>query len=410
VFFRLRHGPNFGSTPAPDKRFAAEHRSRADEWARFGVVAQRTEIDASQGEIEKPPMRRACLLPRLVVAQVALFSVLTTSLVSLPCLAEPASAADRATAQSLFDSAMKLLEKKDFAAACPQLEESQRLDPGQGTQYRLATCYEGQGKTASAWASYLEVAEAAKVAKQPDRERVARERAKALVVKLPYLTIRSKDPAAQITRDGRPVPTGQLGVAVAVDPGKHEIVASAPGKAPFKKEIESVAGTPSTIEIPLLEAAPATSASPVGIAPAPASTAPEPPARAADPPPPASAVDGGLGTQRKLALVAGGVGVAAAVGTVIFGALAKSANDASAEHCGAGNLCDPEGLDDRDRALSRARISTVLGVVGGVGLAGGVALWVTAKPKTAATASSSPSLGQSSLRTNGTTLSFTRSF
>jgi hypothetical protein len=95
---------------------------------------------------------------------------------------------------------------------------------------------------------------------------------------------------------------------------------------------------------------------------------------------------------------------------VIFGALAKSANDASAEHCGAGNLCDPEGLDDRDRALSRARISTVLGVVGGVGLAGGVALWVTAKPKTAATASSSPSLGQSSLRTNGTTLSFTRSF
>jgi hypothetical protein len=360
-------------------------------------------------------MVRASSVSRRLLAGSVFASFLAASVVPVPCWAQPAAttAADRATAQSLFDSAMKLLEKKDFAAACPQLEESQRLDPGQGTQYRLATCYEGLGKTASAWASYLEVAEAAKAAKQADRERVARERAKALAVKLPYLTIRANDPAVSVTRDGKPVPAGQLGVAVAVDPGKHKIVASAPGMASFTREIESQAGTPLTVEIPKLEPAPTVPTAAAVTSPPAASVAPGPSPATAEPPPPASPE--GLGTQRKLALVAGGVGVAAAVGTVIFGALAKSKNDASGDHCRAGNICDSRGLDDRDQALSRATISTVLGVVSGVGLAGGVALWVTAKPTAgpAASSSTSPppgSLGQSSLRANGTTLSFTRSF
>lgn len=371
-------------------------------------------IDAPAGAAEMQPMPRAFVPSRRLAARatvIALLTALTGSLAPRPCLAAPASAADRATAQSLFDSAMKLLEKKDFASACPQLEESQRLDPGQGTQYRLATCYEGLGKTASAWASYLEVAEAAKASKQADRERVARDRAKALAPKLPYLVIRAADADVRVTRDDKEIARGQLGVAVALDPGKHKIAATAPGRATFTREIESVPGATLTVEIPPLDPAPAPTAGSAPAAPASATTAasaPAPgptassgvgaPAPETAPPPPS----GGLGTQRTIALAAGGVGVAAALGSVVFGALAKSKNDASADHCRAGNLCDSVGLDDRNQALSRARVATVLGVVGGVGVAGGVVLWVTAKPTSGA--------NQASLRTNGTTLSFTRSF
>src|SRR5258706_9020963 len=88
-----------------------------------------------------------------------------------------ASPADKATAQALFDQGKTLLSKGDVAGACPKFEESQRLDPGIGTQFNLATCYERAGRTASAWTLFLEVASAARAAHQPDREKLARSRA-----------------------------------------------------------------------------------------------------------------------------------------------------------------------------------------------------------------------------------------
>ena len=90
-----------------------------------------------------------------------------------------ASLADKAAAQSLFDEGRKLMSAGKYADACPKLAESQKLDPGVGTQFHLADCYEKLGQTASAWAGFLEAASAAKSMGQADREKVARERAAA---------------------------------------------------------------------------------------------------------------------------------------------------------------------------------------------------------------------------------------
>src|SRR5260221_11014313 len=63
---------------------------------------------------------------------------------------------DPVAARTLFDEGRKLLADGKYDAACPKLEESQRLDPGTGTLFNLADCWEQIGRTASAWARFLE--------------------------------------------------------------------------------------------------------------------------------------------------------------------------------------------------------------------------------------------------------------
>ena len=68
---------------------------------------------------------------------------------ALPAWAQP-SAADKATAEALFDAALDLMRKGRNEEACPRLEQSHRIDPGIGTLLYLAECYEKTGRTASA--------------------------------------------------------------------------------------------------------------------------------------------------------------------------------------------------------------------------------------------------------------------
>ena len=76
----------------------------------------------------------------LVALVIALAAFATTS---TPARADPATVA---RAQALFDEALALMKAGKYAEACPKLEESDQLDPGMGTEYRLAECYESDGK------------------------------------------------------------------------------------------------------------------------------------------------------------------------------------------------------------------------------------------------------------------------
>jgi hypothetical protein len=287
--------------------------------------------------------------------------------VSSPARAD-SSLADKAAAQSLFDEGRKLMTEGKFAQACPKLAESQKLDPGVGTEFHLADCYEHLGQTASAWAGFLEAASSAKSMGQGDREKVARDRAAALAPRLSKLTIVSpgaeKTAGLEIKRDGAVVGHALWGTAIPVDPGPHTLEATAPGKKPWQGTVQvdgekaSVVGT-----IPALDDAP----------PGSASTASSSAATV-------GADASSSGGRRTLGLVIGGVGVVGVgVGTV-FALKAKSKYNDSLNDCHPDdkNVCNTGGLTVRDQARSAGNVATVVMGVGGAALVAGAVLFLTA--------------------------------
>jgi hypothetical protein len=286
---------------------------------------------------------------------------------------------DQAVAQSLYDEGKKLMAASKWSDACPKLEESQRLDPTPVTEFYLADCYERAGRTASAWTTFLDLAAGEHKnggTKEAEREKVARDRAKALEPKLSQLVI-DVPPAVRVAglvvkRDGGAVRDGQWGAPVAVDPGKHTIEATAPGKKPWTTttDVEG-AGQTSTVHVEALADAPA-DVPPPGAGPA----TPLPATPLADEQKPASPL-------KTVGLVVGGVGVAGlAVGTM-FGVMALSKNSsANSGHCGGAlggaNQCDSTGVSLRSTAVSDGNISTIALIAGGVLAAGGATLFFLA--------------------------------
>jgi serine/threonine-protein kinase len=312
------------------------------------------------------------------------FRIACVSISCLVALPVAAQQRDPAAAQALFDQGRALMKAKNYAEACPKLAESQRLDPGIGTQFHLADCYEKQGKLASAWASFHEVASLAAASNQPDREKAAKARAARLEPRLPRLTIvvpaGSHAPGLQVMRDGVAVGEIQWGSALPVDPGKREVTVSAPGRKTFTDTVTVSEGMAATLKVPALEpstegaaAPPAAPAAAAG--PAVSSTPPPPPlSPPADQRPEAEASSG----PGPLVIGLGVVGVVGLGAGTVLGLMAKSKFDDSKEHCSSAdeNLCSAEGVELRKDAFSLGNMSTVGFVVGGVALATAGVLWI----------------------------------
>jgi serine/threonine-protein kinase len=293
-----------------------------------------------------------------------------------------ASDADSAAAQVLFDQAKKLMAEGAYVEACAKLEDSQRLDPGSGTLINLGDCYEHQGRTATAWAKFIEAAEASKAVGKAERERAARERAAFVFAHLSRIVVDVRDSekgiGLEVRRDGVAVAKAQWGTAMAVDPGRHTVSASAPARAPWETSVVvGPGGQTVTVAVPVLfarsgaaegqdksgEGATAERAT-IALAPA--------------PPRDAQTESQGLGTQRILALVSGGVGVAGLTLGTVFGLQSQSKHDDAENHC-TGEICrEQAGVDLKAEAKVAGNLSTVAFVLGAAGLAGGAVLWFSA--------------------------------
>jgi hypothetical protein len=328
-------------------------------------------------------------------------ALVLTLLAAAPAIAGP-TASDAALAETLFREGRTLMSQKRYSEACPKLQESQRLDPSGGTLLNLAACHEAEGKLATAWVEYKDALAIARRDHRTDREKVIRQKLKALEPRVPHLTVVVKRsaqvPGLALRRDEVQLAPPTWGVQMPVDPGTHTLVATAPGRKLWETSVTLVPGGSVRVEVPEMPAESVTPAAPVAASPvapaAPVAVSPDtPPAPAAAPTVTpsaaptsnAAAVDAGAGRRRRVrtvwSLSAGGVGVALlAVGSA-YGLMARSKNSDSQQHCRTDVLCNPDGVKLRQDALDFANVATWLYVAGGVALATGVALWFVLTPR-----------------------------
>lgn len=171
-----------------------------------------------------------------------------------------------ALAETLFREGKQLLEeasKLSGPAASAKLDEaieklraSDQSDRGVGTRIALGDAYRDRGKVGSAWASYNSARDFALTLSPPDpRAEDAVKRAAEVAPRVPRLVIRvlQRQTELSVTDNGVAVPLGGLGSALPVDPGRHEIVATARGRRPFQTKVEVGEGQTQDVAIPLLE-------------------------------------------------------------------------------------------------------------------------------------------------------------
>lgn len=284
---------------------------------------------------------------------------------SSPAFAEEPAPAAPSPARVLFKEARELAANGDYQAACPKFEQSLALESGLGTQFNLADCWEHIGRIASAQALFLGAAASAKAAGQTDREQVLRDRAAALEPRIARLVIEVADPNPKLVvkRGDLPLDSDAYGKAKAVDPGSYQIIAKAPGKKTWQKQVEVAPGASIiTVEVPVLEAEPKVE---VAAAVAAAKPAPEPQKA-----PPAKEQHASRGPNWALI----GLGTAAlgglTLGTVMAVKYSNANSDAKAT-CPSNQNCTPQEIAFHDQRVEDAKTARTWSVVGfGVGAVG----------------------------------------
>lgn len=277
-------------------------------------------------------------------------AIVAAMLATGAAFAEP-SATDRTLAQSLFDEGKELMAAGRYAEACAKLDESQRRDPSGGTILNLALCREREGRIATAWADFKEALSLARRDGRSDRVQAAQDHLAALQSQLPFLTVTVVDPAAEqeVTLDGSPLGRAAFGVAVSVDPGNHEIRATAPGRAPWSSTVESKRAERLSILVPKLELVATTERTPAAAGEA---------FEEGSPPP-------GASTDHTLAWVLGGTGVVSIGVGSYFGLRAFERRKASDKSCPTDTTCDAGGLGEKANEQAKTSAWVANATIGG---------------------------------------------
>lgn len=290
---------------------------------------------------------------------------------ALLLLAAPARAEDR-RAEELFLDGQAALDRGDLARACTQFAASMKLTTRVAPLLNLAECEERRGRLLTALAHWE--AAIAVLPKKDGRIELARKRVEALSRRIPRLTVRlvpEAPPGSKVTLDGAEISAAALGLPVPSDPGRHTLVASAPGHREARFTVELAEAETKEVV---------------------ASPGPEGPS-APPPPPPA---DGRL---RTAGFVVGGAGLASLVIGIVSGALTIAKKSTVDAHCLKG--CDDTAREAATAGKRLSTISTVTFIAGGAGLATGLTLVLVSpsgRPAATVTAGASPGGGSLTLR------------
>jgi hypothetical protein len=281
---------------------------------------------------------------------------------------------DPVRAEALFGEARRMMATGDYSGACPRFAQSEALDPAPGTALNLATCYEMQGKLASAWAAFRTARSLADVAGQRERADAAGKEASDIEPKLSRIVIvvppASQSAGLDVRCDGEKVSEVEFGMAVPRDGGGHEIEATSPGRRTWRAHVDlQKSGQRVVVTIPALEEdLLSTDNSSPGASPRETSGSERTLAT------PESSRAGA--TQRAVGAVVGVAGVASLAVGGVLGLVAKGKQNTAESETGS------RQYDDSASAVGMANLATGVVCFGAALALVGVVFWVTApKPQ-----------------------------
>ena len=286
---------------------------------------------------------------------------------------------DSAAARELLKQGYALKQQGRYAEALERLVESLRLDSQIKTLINIADCEESLGMLSQAQKHWILARDQASLQGAQPQLAEAEKRLLALETRMPRLTVNRVEPSyegIEIRRDGVLLEGVALGVALPTDPGKHEVLVTAPGHADKRYTID-LAERDSKV----LDVAPGpASALPIVAAPispkAPAASQGSPANRTVEDPTSDISHSSIWNAQRVTAVGAAGLGV------VGLGLAEYSWSRANSQHDEARATCNPnctdEGRQKQADAVSSVRLTSAMLVVGSVLIASGAVLWFTA--------------------------------
>jgi hypothetical protein len=275
-----------------------------------------------------------------------------------------------AAAREQLKTGYELRLQGNYAEAVLHLTESLRLNPTDlKTLLNLADCEEHLGKLVDARTHWLAARDGAgRVQNEPMRAE-AQHRLEGLDQRLPWLTIRLAPGApvdTEIMRDQLVVSPRSLGEPTPVDATDHVLLARAKGYADSTTHVTLEEGQRKEITLQPGERLPENALSL--------------PAVPIAPPHAATGTDGVLGVDRRLlGLVVGSVGIAGIAAGSAFGLMSISTWSNAKSLCGDGCAPGSRPYQEKSDALNAATASDIGFIAGGVLLAGGLWLFLSAQ-------------------------------
>jgi hypothetical protein len=313
----------------------------------------------------------------------ALVLVLALALVLGPREAAAQSATERAHAAQLKKQGDELVHTLHYREALVAYDGAYAFSHDPAILYNRGRALDALGETPQAldaFEEFLRLAPASLKGKVPKLDELVasvRARVATLVIHCPV-------EGANVFVRRRLEGTTPLPAALRVPTGTALVEVQAAGYQPYHAEMELGGGAPTTVEVALVKVQP--------VEPAPTATTVPPAIRATTVPTAPVVKDGGsVGGWTVAAYAAGGVGVAGIASGAIFGVLALTKQNGASADCPA-NTCNPAGSQLIADARTFATASTVSFVVGGVGLATSVLLFLLKPSRSSAQGWLSPVL------------------
>jgi hypothetical protein len=277
--------------------------------------------------------------------------------------ADGATEAEEKAAAQFFAEGRAAMESADYATACPKFEESVKLVRRSGTLFALSKCAERDKHLVRAAELFRDGIIMLPVG--DDRLATSKAELLALEKRVAHLALALPGGApadARVQLDDAEV---RPGAAVAVDPGSHTWVVTAPGRGPHRDTVTLGEGEQKALTVELGPALDEGRA-------ATARRAPGAPADASQPP-------RGMSAARKAGVAIGAVGLASLVAGGVTGALTLGKKNLADQNCTAGS-CSAVGFDAESSGRTLSTVSTVTTLVGLAGLGAGIALFIAGKP------------------------------